>query len=285
MIFSGTEQLSLTLQGKDTTIQEGTMAAELAIQYLLRLRPDASFDQFYAKVVEDSKDVTSPPMLPRYRQPSRRPGTEGALGHAFPNHPESYFRKHYFEVLNLLTNELKRCFQQKRGLPMAAMIEILLVTAAKSTSIDLGEPPEELNLYKNDIDLKKLKIQLQMLPDLVRTRNVKVPNCIPIKSITNVRTICDIMNETNISKEMLSEVLKLLKVFYTIPVTTSSVERTFSALRRFMIYLRSTVSQPRLNHMMLLYIHKEKTDEIDNVSTAKNFIMENERRRHYFGNM
>ena len=45
-IFSGTEQLSLILQCKDTTIQEGTMAAELAIQHLLRVRSDASFDQF-----------------------------------------------------------------------------------------------------------------------------------------------------------------------------------------------------------------------------------------------
>ena len=45
------------------------------------------------------------------------------------------------------------------------------------------------------------------------------------------------------------------------------------------------MNQPRLNHMMLLYIHKEKTDEIDDVSIAKNFITENERRRHYFGNM
>ena len=213
LIFSGTEQLSLTLQGKDTTIQEGTMAAELAIQYLVKLRLDASFDQLYTKVVEDSKDLTSPPVLPRCRQPPRRPGTEGAVGHAFPN-PESYFRKQYFEVLDLLTNELKRHFQQKRGLPMAAMIETLLVTAANSTSTDLGELPEELKLYENDIDLKKLKTQLQMFPDLVQTRNVKVPNCIPIKSVTNVRTICDIMNEINISKEMLSEVLKLLKIFY-----------------------------------------------------------------------
>ena len=121
LIFSGTEQLSLTLQGKDTKIQEGTMAAELAIQYLVRLQLDASFDQFYTKVVEDSKDLTSPPVLPRCRQPPRRPGTEGAVGHAFPN-PESYFRKQYFEVLDLLTNELKRHFQQKSGLPMAAMI-------------------------------------------------------------------------------------------------------------------------------------------------------------------
>lgn len=125
LIFSGTEQLSLTLQDKDTTVQEGTMATELAIQYLMRLRSDASFDQFYTKVVEDSEDLTSPPVLPRYRQPPRRPGTEGVIGHAFPN-PESYFRKQYFEVLNLLTNELKSRFQQKCGLPRAALIETLL---------------------------------------------------------------------------------------------------------------------------------------------------------------
>jgi len=31
--FSGSEQLSMTLQGKNTTIQEATVAAELATQY------------------------------------------------------------------------------------------------------------------------------------------------------------------------------------------------------------------------------------------------------------
>ena len=72
---------------------------------ILRLRSDASFDHFYTKVVEDSKDLTSPPVLPRYRQPPRRPGTEGAAGHAFSS-PESYFRKEYFEVLDMLANEL-----------------------------------------------------------------------------------------------------------------------------------------------------------------------------------
>ena len=74
------------------------------------------------------------------------------------------------------------------------------------------------------------------------------------------------MNEINISKKMLSEVLKLLKIFYTIPITTSSTEQTFSALRW---YSQSIVSQPRLNHT-LLYIHKENTDEIDDVSIAYN---------------
>ena len=50
--------------------------------------------------------------------------------------------------------------------------EMLLVTAANSTSIDL-EIPEELHLYEN-VDLK---VQLQMPPNLMQTRNMKVPNC------------------------------------------------------------------------------------------------------------
>ena len=48
LLFSGAEQLSLTLQGKDKTIQEATMAAELTVQYLQRQRCGGSFDQFYS---------------------------------------------------------------------------------------------------------------------------------------------------------------------------------------------------------------------------------------------
>ena len=282
LIFSGTEQLSLTLQGKETTIQDASMAANVALLHLQGLRSDTSYGKFYAKVVEDSKDLTSPPMLPRYRQPPRKLGHEGASGHAFTT-PDSYFRQQYYEVIDLLSSELKRRFQQKRGVPIAAMIENVLIHATNQT--DIGDLPAEIKMYENDVDLIKLKIQLQMLPDLLRTRNTKIPNCIPIKRVTNVQTLCDVMNEVSMSKEMFSEVHKLLKIFYTIPVTTSTAERSFSALRRLKTYLRSTMSQPRLNNLMLLYIHKERTDEINERSIAKHFIMENERRRFYFGNM
>ena len=36
LIFSATEQLSLSLQGKDTTMQEAVQALELAVKYLKR---------------------------------------------------------------------------------------------------------------------------------------------------------------------------------------------------------------------------------------------------------
>ena len=103
LVFSGAEQLSLTLQGKDTTIQEASMAAELMIQ---QQRSDTSFDLFYSKVVEDSNELTSPPSLPRHRCPPRRVDDSTATAHEFAT-PEDYFRKQYFEVLDLLINELK----------------------------------------------------------------------------------------------------------------------------------------------------------------------------------
>ena len=45
------------------------------------------------------------------------------------------------------------------------------------------------------------------------------------------------------------------------------------------------MSQPRLNHTMLLYVHKDRTDKVDVVTIARSFIAENERRRKYFGSL
>lgn len=50
-------------------------------------------------------------------------------------------------------------------------------------------------------------------------------------------------------------VRKLLQIFVTLPVTTSSSERSFSTLRRLKSYLRNTTSADRLNGLALLNIH------------------------------
>ena len=56
-----------------------------------------------------------------------------------------------------------------------------------------------------------------------------------MKKVTSVRTICEAMNSQSIFKSMLPEVHKLLKLYLTIPVTSATSERTFSALRRVAI--------------------------------------------------
>ena len=50
-------------------------------------------------------------------------------------------------------------------------------------------------------------------------------------------------------------------------------------------YLRTTMSQARLNHAMSLYVHKDRTDKIDLDEIANSFLDVTERRRNYFGHV
>ena len=66
------------------------------------------------------------------------------------------------------------------------------------------------------------------------------------------------------------------------PVTTATAKRSFSTLSRLKTYLRSTMSQPKLNHIVLLHSHKERTDALDLVHIAKTFVSVNNRRQEFF---
>ena len=76
---------------------------------------------------------------------------------------------------------------------------------------------------------------------------------------------------------MLSEVLQLLHIALTIPVTSATAERTFSSLHRLKNFLQLSTTQTRLNQVMVLRVHKDKTDYIDLDDIAKEFIQVNKR--------
>ena len=90
LIFSAGEQLSLSVQGKDTTIQEAVIASKLACSYLERQRTDEAFESFFQQVSENSKEFTAEPMLPYYRKRPRRTD-DGVPAHRFET-PKAYFR-------------------------------------------------------------------------------------------------------------------------------------------------------------------------------------------------
>ena len=86
-----------------------------------------------------------------------------------------------------------------------------------------------------------------------------------------------------LASSMFSEVNKLMRINLTIPVTTATGERSFSALQCIKIYLRSTMSQQPIDNMMLLKVHKDLTDGLDLPTIARQFVDANEDRRHFFG--
>lgn len=164
---------------------------------------------------------------------------------------------------------------------MVADIEQMILSAGNGQKVVIPDAITEL--YSTDLNIVRLSTHLQILPDILKSYGESTG--IPIKKVTNVRTVCQAMNEVPGAKLLCSELHRLLVLFLTIPVTTATSERTFSAMRRLKTYLRSTMTQERLNHVLLLHCHKSRSDSIDISQIATSFVALNDRRQQYFGRM
>jgi hypothetical protein len=69
------------------------------------------------------------------------------------------------------------------------------------------------------------------------------------------------------------------RVLLTIPVTVASAERSFSKLKLLRNYLRSTISQERLNGLATCTIEKDILDDIDLDTVIEDFASRNAHRR------
>ena len=183
--------------------------------------------------------------------------------------PKDRYRHLYFEALELAFGEVERRFEQ----PDFAVIENLessLIRTANGESVVLGE--SLLRYLEGDIAKDRFITQLPLIPDMIKTAFVQSP----IKKVTTLRTIADAMNKSEIYKGMLSEIHKVLKIYFTFPVTTSTAERSFSSMHRLKTYFRNTMTQSRLNNLLLLYVHSSETDKLDIKDIAREFISVND---------
>jgi hypothetical protein len=68
------------------------------------------------------------------------------------------------------------------------------------------------------------------------------------------------------------------RILFTMPVTVASAEKSFSKLKLLKNYLRSTMTQDRLNSLAILCIEKKLLDEIDLYGIIDDFVSQNVRR-------
>ena len=59
---------------------------------------------------------------------------------------------------------------------------------------------------------------------------------------------------------------------------------SFSALRRSKTHIRSTIGQPRLNHLLFLHWDKDRLGQVVLRSVAQEFVSANDKRSKFFGN-
>lgn len=135
-------------------------------------------------------------------------------------------------------------------------IEQLLLKACSGKDYE-GELSFVCDFYGQDLNKGDLESQLKVLRTLYddKTENVKHP------SIGSLKKVLQSLNPAQ--RGIVSMVCKAFQLLLVMPATNCTSERSFSALRRMSSYLRSTVSQARLNHLLMLHYHQDLTDELD----------------------
>ena len=129
-----------------------------------------------------------------------------------------------------------------------------------------------LEVYGTDLNASDLKLQLEILSTNIAD------------SVTDVVDIKNYLQQLSpAEKALLSQVILVMKLIFVMPATNASSERSFSAMRRVKSYLRSTMTQERLNHLMILHVHKELTDGLILTNIANEFVSKSERRLQVFG--
>ena len=71
----------------------------------------------------------------------------------------------------------------------------------------------------------------------------------------------DTLNVTN--EELYPSISIVLLILYTMPASTATTERSFSALRRLKTYLGTTMMQDRLTSLAVLHVHRDIDIDID----------------------
>ena len=211
------------------------------------------------------------PALPRKRKRTVR-YESGNAAPEFHTSIEGYYRQAYFEVLDVICSTIEDRFRQP-GYQLYSNLEQLLLKAVCKENYS-SEFDFVTKFYGPDLNVHALEMQLQIF----------ATNFIMEGKKTSIKDILKYLrNISSAQRALLSEICIIAKLILVMPATNAVSERSFSALRRVKTYLRSTMKQTRLNHLMILHVHKDITDSLNLNDIGNEFVRCSEHRLSVFG--
>ena len=267
-----TDSLSEAIQKKTLTASEAQRIAAMTVKTLSSLRNEAMWIMFWEKLKcqADGTHVSSPTLPRRRRAPLRLEDCIG--GKAMPEYPETvddHYRRIYFEALDLVTTAINDRFNQP-DYGVYAECEELLLSAVNGNNTE-AIVVKVVEFFKHDFSVESLRLNLQTL-----AANYKGEK-------QSFSDILEYFRSLGPGVELMREALKLVKLLLIIPATNATSERSFSTLRRVKSYLRSSMKQSRLNHLITCNTYKEELDQLDLKAIANSFVHGKENRMNKFG--
>jgi len=276
LILGPCEQLAKALQNISYTAIGAKHSSELLIKTLTSLRNDDVFNDTWNKTKQLAVHLNlTMPKNPRVCKPPAK--LEYSTTRTPPANIDKKvaLRKEFFALIDCLLNELNERFTQS-GLDKVVSMETILMRSINRDKIEISEIKKLLGIHVTDFNVDQLAAQLIMLPNILNSDN-------PSATIKDIVEIFKMLPET--SRQLMNQVERLIILLYTIPAASATPERSFSGLRRLKTYTRSTMSQKRLTHLLLLHLNQTILYEISLDDILKEFISRTAERKSVFGKM
>jgi len=178
---------------------------------------------------------------------------------------ESFYRKEFIEVLDtlitLMSSNLKCCLTSVQPLYNILSIPInpLITTEDIKNAFTLFPPSSDMSKVSDfDGSLCEVNILRQ-----------KTDDC---------KTLNEVIDISNKLKTVIPTANYLCRLAFTSPVSAASNERVFSVLKLIKNHLRTTMTDKRLNNLLILNTSKDILDNINMSAMIKNWATLKERR-------
>lgn len=227
----------------------------------------SGFDQLWEDIIYKSEELGLGEVeLPKQRNTPKRL-IEGGQEHYFSSAKYQY-KALFFEcdmnMMNMTLSALHNRFQSN-VIKHLAKVENFIVDPKKINTAIITE------YFGSDFDGTKLELHRNIMLDIAKAKHFK---------ISSVSDAINFFKQESYLQDLVPEVVKLIKIMLTVPVSSCTAERSFSALRRLKTFLRSTMTQTRLNDVALLNVHKQ--EEINIEVIANKFIKATKVRQNTF---
>ena len=267
MVFTIIEEGSASLQGTQLNFSKAEKVISAIRQSISDARTDARFSILWQTIVASAhlNESIDEPRLPRQRKVPRTLD-DNAQAAVIPQTAKDAHRQLYFSLLDSVLVGLTDRFE-----PDETAIHF-----RKIESFILGreiKPDYSSQHYVDDLDCVRLQLHRDMLLDRARSQD---------RELDDFESVVDYLKEEKAFSSIIREIKKLLTIVLTSPVSSCTAERSFSGLRRLKTYLRSRMSQERLNAVALMHVHKDVVEKIQIDELLDDFILRSTVRKNTF---
>ena len=253
-IFEKIEILNRELQAEQLNFGESNKKIS-TMKNLIACSRDKFSEIWEAVNAETTRLELNEPILPRIRKAPKRYESSSSP-HNFGI--EEYYRKKYYEIIDSVSMALNQRFNDNDQSFLKRLEEFVIGKVSDSKEV----ATEIITFYEEEFrgiaDADRIILHRDMTLDLMKNLNLSLkPKC--IHDIVKFF----LKSENMSSLSFVLSIKVLLQIFLTIPVSTCTCERSFSAMRRLKTYLRSMLTAQHLNQISVLHVHKQITRNID----------------------